>query len=388
MTRLRRLLAWLPRPRDWIIPAALAIAIEAEIAFGAIHGPVVLAAVCGAVGALSLAWRGRAPIPVAIIAALALCIPLLAGVPGNDGVFSVFPILFAMFALGQASQADPGARRAGYATIVAVIALAWTTSIAEAGLAHADYIYIGAFAVAPYLFGRAVGASRRDSERNARRAVAEERLRIARELHDVISHSVSLMGIQAGAARTVLPSGLDDVEVTLRSIESTARETLDEMRRLLGVMREGDEDGAARAPQPGVGAIQDLVARTRESGVPVRLTRDGEMGDVPPGPELVAFRIVQEALTNVRRHAPGSGAEVRVSRLPAALVIDVGNDLPSGAAGRPRADGHGIIGMRERVALYDGEFAAGPRDGRFVVSATLPLDRARSAGPLSAREPA
>lgn len=372
-------LPWLPRPREWVIPLVLVIAVEAEVASGAIHGPVALAAVCGAIGALALAWRGRAPATVAIVVALALCIPLFAGVPGDDGVFAVIPMLVAMFALGQASQADPGRRRGGYVTIAAVVCLAWSTSVAEVGVADADYVFIAAVAVAPYLFGRAVGLSRRDAEDRAQRAVAEERLRIARELHDVISHSVSLMGIQAGAARTVLPPGHDEIETTLRSIEETGRETLDEMRRLLGVMRTGDQ--AERLPQPGLGAIADLVERTRASGVPVTLALAEPGGEVAAGLELVAYRIVQEALTNVRRHAPGAPAEVHVTRAPGALEIDVSSPLPAGA--RPGREGNGIIGMRERVALYDGTFAAGPRDGRFVVHARLPLDRARAAGDVA-----
>ena len=244
---------------------------------------------------------------------------------------------------------------------------------------------MGAFAVVPYLFGRAVGASRTDSERNARRAdeairereaaraaaVADERLRIARELHDVISHSVSLMGIQAGAARKVLPPGLGEVEISLRSIEAVGRQTLDEMRRLLGVMREGTGGPAERGPQPGLLALDQLAAQTEAAGVPVSMTVDVGDAELAPGLDLAAYRIVQEALTNVRRHAPGHPAEVSLRRRGDVLEIRVSNPLPADAS--PAGAGHGLIGMQERAALYDGSLSAGPEGGRFVVRSALPV---------------
>ena len=383
---------WTPRPLDIAIAIALLAAVEVDVWVGGVGGPRWVAGVCGAIAAIAVAWRNFAPIGATVVVGITLAVPTFAGVPKEDGTASVFPILFVIFALGQASQRDPSRRLWAYAAIAGTAVLLWSAGVYQEGLGGGDFLYIAAFAVVPYLFGRAVGASRKDSEHHARRAdqavrdreaareqaVADERLRIARELHDVISHSVSLMGVQAGAARKVLPDGLDDIEATLLSIEMVGRETLDEMRRLLGIMREGTVGAGDRAPQPGIAGIEELVARTRAAGVAVSLSVEGELDDVSPGLDLVAYRIVQEALTNVRRHAPGAAAALRLARRRGELRIEVSNDVPAGAADGP--DGHGIIGMRERAALYDGSFTAGVEGGRFVVRCALPIDPVRTAG--------
>jgi signal transduction histidine kinase len=207
-------------------------------------------------------------------------------------------------------------------------------------------------------------------ERAARDAVAEERSRLARELHDIVSHNLSVVVLQAGGARA---QGEHAPAATLEKIERSSRQALTEMRRLLGVLRESPAD-AELAPQPGLAQIGTLAATMRAAGLPVELTIDGEYDDLLPALDLSAYRIVQEALTNTLKHAGSARARVHIRRGPDALTIDVVDD----GSGRPARDsfapGHGLVGMRERVALFGGTLNAAPRpDGGFAVHAWLPL---------------
>ena len=209
----------------------------------------------------------------------------------------------------------------------------------------------------------------------ARRAVAEERLRIARELHDVVAHSMSVVAVQAGTGRLVIDSEPARAREALAVIERTSRDALDEMRRLLGVLRDDADGGAGRTPAPGLAALDELVARTVASGVPVSVRIEGERRPLPTGLELAAYRIVQEALTNVARHAPGAAATVVLTYDADTLGVEVTN-TPS--ASRPATDGAGLglIGMRERATLYGGDVTAEPvPDGGFVVRTTLRGER-------------
>jgi signal transduction histidine kinase len=207
----------------------------------------------------------------------------------------------------------------------------------------------------------------------ARSAVSEERTRIARELHDVVAHSVSIIAMQAGAAEELIEVDPARAREHMVSVRRTAREAMNEMRRLLDVLR---TDEARYAPQPGLARLADLLDEVRSAGVPVELTEEGERPQLPPGVDLVAFRVVQESLTNVRKHAAGAPTRVLLRYGPAAIELDVAN-LP--VRGRVPANGlarggHGLIGMRERVQLFDGTFQAGPaEDGGFRVHAVLPL---------------
>ncbi|MBD0328689.1 MAG: sensor histidine kinase [Thermoleophilia bacterium] len=236
---------------------------------------------------------------------------------------------------------------------------------------------------ASWALGRAVGERGRRAdelelraERLQRRhesAVAEERARIARELHDVIAHSVSVMTVQAGAARVLLDETPERAREPLLAVEETGRQALAEMRRLLGILR-GDEEPAALVPQPGVAELGSLVEHVRRAGLPVQLVVAGEAQPLPPGVDLAAYRVVQEALTNALKHAGPARAEVALRYLPGALEVVVTNDGRVAANGRA---GHGLVGMRERVALYGGELEAGPRgENGYAVRATLPLDGA------------
>lgn len=210
-----------------------------------------------------------------------------------------------------------------------------------------------------------------DAERRAAQALADERSRIARELHDVVTHSLSVVVVQAGAARLDAPP---EQAAHLAAIEGTARGALEEMRRLLGVLR--GTRGTNLQPQPGLDQLPVLVEQLRRSGLDVELRHDGNPRLLPPGLDLAAYRVVQEALTNVLRHAQASRAEVRLGWEPDLLVLAVTDD-GSGAAGPP---GRGLLGMAERLTLYGGSVSAAPgAHGGFAVRAELPLIDARAA---------
>jgi signal transduction histidine kinase len=214
----------------------------------------------------------------------------------------------------------------------------------------------------------------RERELLAHQHVQEERTRIARELHDVVAHSVSLMVIQAGAARRQLSVDPKQAEAALATVEATGRTAMDEMRRILGVLRHGDGEPTL-APQPALADLASLAASAAD--LPLRLSAAGDLHDLPPGVELSAYRVVQESLTNVRRHAgPVQKVEVSVQRHDAQLVVEVDDD-GRGASVAPNQAGFGILGMRERVHAYGGELAAGPRSGGgWRVRAVFPVGSA------------
>lgn len=206
----------------------------------------------------------------------------------------------------------------------------------------------------------------------ALQAVAEERTRIARDLHDVVAHSMSLMVVQAGAARRVATSNPDASMAALEAIESVGRNSLDEMRRILGVLR-GEGDAVETAPQPDIAAIDGLVGEFQAAGLPVDVTMTGDTRPLPASIELTAFRIVQEALTNTLKHAGPANATVQLDYEPALLRVTVQDD---GASAPSLANGSqkGHVGMRERVAVFGGELTARHRlGGGYHVIATLPL---------------
>ncbi|MFF5611122.1 sensor histidine kinase [Streptomyces cellulosae] len=226
-------------------------------------------------------------------------------------------------------------------------------------------------------------AARLEKEREAQAkvAVAAERARIARELHDVVAHNVSVMVVQADGAAYVLDAAPDQARKALETISTTGRQALAEMRRLLGVLRTGEHQEAGEyVPQPGLQQIEDLVEQCRESGLPVDFKVEGTSRELPRGVELTAYRIVQEALTNTRKHGgPNAGASVRLVYFDdglGLLVEDDGKGAPHELyeEGGFDGQGHGLIGMRERVGMVGGTLDAGPRPGGgFRISALLPL---------------
>ena len=211
----------------------------------------------------------------------------------------------------------------------------------------------------------------RERETAARIAVAEERARIARELHDIVAHAVSVMVLQVGAVRHKLPDTLADDADALRNVEETGRTALGEMRRLLGAMRR-DGDDLELAPRPGLDGLDSLVEEVGRAGLPVRLHVEGEPFPLPPAIDLSAYRIVQEGLTNALKHARASRADVTVRYGPDEVQIEVRDDGEGDASSN--GAGYGLVGVRERVKIYGGQMTAGnATDGGFVLSARLPL---------------
>jgi signal transduction histidine kinase len=234
-----------------------------------------------------------------------------------------------------------------------------------------------------YLFGtrrrlqrELVEGRRREQEQQARSSLLEERARIARELHDIVAHHMSVIAVRAETAPFRIPGLPDAVKDDMAETSAIAREALTEMRRLLGVLRGADSD-AERAPQPGMDRLQGLVAAVQGAGLTVDLRVDGDQRPLPSGVELSAYRILQEALSNALRHAPGTRVAVEVHYDPDHLRLHVHNDAPAGRAEPPPPGppGHGIVGMRERAAMLGGTLAAEPTpDGGYLVEAVLPLD--------------
>jgi signal transduction histidine kinase len=216
----------------------------------------------------------------------------------------------------------------------------------------------------------------REREEEARQAVADERLRIARELHDVIAHSMSVIAVQSGVGNHVIDTQPEEAARALAAIEATSRSALTEMRRLLGVLRQEGEPVGSLVPAPGLDDLTALITQVQDAGLQVCVRVDGQRGPVPPGVDLSAYRVVQEALTNVIRHAASAPARVTIRYRADSVTVEVTDQGPAVPATPPGrvSSGHGIIGMRERVAVYGGEFAAGPRpEGGFLVRACFPI---------------
>jgi signal transduction histidine kinase len=255
---------------------------------------------------------------------------------------------------------DPNAGVSNFVFIGLVFAIAWTIGLL---VSHK-------FQEADLARERALKAERNREER-ARLAVSDERARIARELHDVVGHSVSVMTVQASAARRLLRPHQEKEREALLVVEQTGREALAEMRRVVGVLRR-PEESPALAPQPTLDQIERLVENTREAGLPVDLRIEGEPVQLPAGLDLTAYRLVQEGLTNTLKHARAQRAEVVVRYEDGYVELTVSDDGHGGGNGG--GSGHGLVGMRERVSVYGGELEAGRRaGGGFRLHARLPV---------------
>ncbi|WP_433349912.1 sensor histidine kinase [Microtetraspora malaysiensis] len=214
----------------------------------------------------------------------------------------------------------------------------------------------------------------RERDQQARIAAAAERTRIARELHDVVAHNVSVMVVQADGAGYAIDTDPEQARRAVQAVSSTGRQALAEMRRLVGVLRDDRTSGGEYAPQPGLEQLADLIDQVRASGLPVDFTMSGPQHEVPDGEQLVIYRIIQEALTNTLKHGgPGVSASVQVEYGAHDVTLTVSDDGRGASAARA-ADGHGLIGMRERVGMYGGTVHAAPRPGGgFRVTARLPI---------------
>jgi signal transduction histidine kinase len=336
--------------------------------------------------AAPLALRNRAPFPVI---AWTLFLLLVTDAFGSGPTESVLPLPLIVVAAYTAGRRAPDGRTAAVLAIVIGATLAAIPAEGENTLAEdivAIVVIVGGATGAGHVMRVRDREHRRleglteqlaaEREAHAQAAVLEERARVARELHDIVAHSVSLIAVQASAADELLGRDEERARASLRAVQDTARGALGEMRRLLAILRT-DEDDPGLAPQPGVGAVGDLVAQARDGGLPIELHQRGEARPLAPGVDLSGYRIVQEALTNVRKHAGGARTEVVVGYAGDELVIEVANEHASNGAGtREGGGGHGLAGMRERVRIYGGTLEAGPEDRRFVVRARLPASGA------------
>ena len=342
-------------------------------------GAVPLAGVCAA-----FAIRRRLP-AVAAGLFLAALIPQRLWLTPPDELFVPFlGLLLIPYAAGAY-----GGPRTGVAATAACVAVVLIVALDTDDLLIGDFLFPSLFVVASFFAGRTVrsrthlaaelheAAVRAEEEHRTEtlRAVAAERRRIAREMHDIVAHSISVMVVQAGGARRIMEQDAERSVEAAVHIERTGREALAEMRRLLGVLH-GPDASAVRAPQPGLDGLAELVERARRAGLPVELRVEGERREVATGLDLAAYRIVQEALTNALKHAGASPTDVRLCWAEDELQIVVRDRGGHGQGHAVEGTGHGLIGMRERVRLYGGEMQAGPRsDGGFEVRARLPLDR-------------
>ncbi|TNY37444.1 sensor histidine kinase [Thermomonospora catenispora] len=339
---------------------------------------------------LALTWRRRAPTAVLLwTTGGELTLAALGYLPSSADVGAFLVSIYTV-------AAHRGLARSALGGLVAFAAFNVMLLLHESGISLMDYITDGALLAGMWALGRNLRLRRaylaeledraerleRARGTGARAARMEERSRIARELHDVVAHHVSVMTVQAGAARRILDRDPDNAREALATIEEVGRTALSEMRRIVGVLRtdrDPEQAGGELSPQPGVADLGELVEHVRETGLAVQLWIEGEARPLSPGVDLAAFRLVQEALTNTLKHAgPQARAWVRLRYTETDLTVEVEDNgrgaqtLLSGDRDRP---GHGLVGMYERVALYGGELRIGPRvGGGFGVRARFPLD--------------
>lgn len=326
-----------------------------------------------ALASVALYWRRSRPIEVLAAGVVALILLLLLGYPHD-----MWALPFALYSVGRYTTND----KKSYVVIGATLAITAAVSYLDAAPAS-DVIFGMIFVFLIWYAGRSIrirseflmeraAQLEREHAAEARRAVAEERTRIARELHDIVAHRVSLMTVQAGAAKTVAADNLQSALQAMEAVESAGREALDELRHLLGVLRPASDINDL-GPQPGVADVPRLVDDIKEAGLAVTLETDNMPSELPARVDLAIYRIVQEALTNVLKHAGANvTADVRLSVDERGIVIEV-LDNGHGTTVLP-GSGHGIAGMRERAELLGGHLDAGPRpDGGFQVLVHLPI---------------
>jgi signal transduction histidine kinase len=359
--------------------AGLLFAILDHYATRSFTGPNLLGVLVAAALAAPVAVRRIWPLPAFAIVCGAMIVATATGMAwgGSGGAF-LLTMAMPLYTVGllEPTRRATGALVAclfGIAVAVLTVLPLWD----GVGWALGAALLL----TAPWAMARAVRARRAyavmSAEQLARQAVGDERLRIARELHDIVAHSLSLITVKASVANHVSAERPEEAQAALRIIEDTSRDTLIEMRRLLGVLR--SENGAPElAPSPGLAGLPELASRAGLAGVRVDLDVRGDVR-LPDGVELSVYRIVQEALTNVVKHAAPAHCRVRVDAGEHEARIEITDDGPGIRTLPGPTGGHGLIGMRERVMMYDGVFTAGPRaEGGFAVSACLPYHAERS----------
>src|SRR4051794_22018057 len=380
-----------PHQADALLAVGLTVVLILELSLGSnITGPFWANYVLGVVVTGAVAWRRPWPVWALAAQLIAALVSTAAGGDLTENPFSPFlAVIVVMYGVG--SYAPLGWSRFGLA--IGVIGMFLINLVGDASDVGA---YVGTMLLAivlPWAAGRAVkewaqralelervnAALKAEQEQRSLLAVADERSRIARELHDVVAHSISVMVVQAEGAKRMMDRDPRRAQSALDQIEGTGRAALVEMRRLLGVLRKEGE-GAVRTPQPGTQTLDMLVNRAQEAGLDVRVAIEGSKKTLPAGVDVSVFRIIQEALTNSLKHAGPTRADVLVTYSPDAVEVEIvdsgivnGYDPPSPDPENPQ---HGLLGMKERVSLYGGEIVTGPcEDGRdgYRVWARIPL---------------
>ncbi|HZD02841.1 MAG TPA: sensor histidine kinase [Actinomycetes bacterium] len=374
------------RPWHWVVFDGVVAVVYAVALFGSAGPPPAHGLAPGAaeplVAATVLALAARRLWPAAVLAVVqaGACALAVLGV-GTLGFLAPAYVMY-LIPLRLPRRRAVVALAVVLATTVASIAAGPPPPGANGGIVDIRLLTVTTVIAAAWAIGLAVrqqraytAGLREQAERRAQAQVAEERMRIARELHDVVAHGMSLIAVQAGVANHVIGSRPEEAARALASIEATSRAALGEMRRLLGVLRaaDGARVDAALEPAPGLADLDQLVSRTAQAGVHVDLQVRGHRRELPVGVDLTAYRIVQEALTNVVKHADADATRVVVAYEDDAVCLEITDEGRGGLTSM--GQGHGIIGMRERVGLYGGEFQAGPRSRHgFRVAARLPLE--------------
>lgn len=375
--------------QDWSLPVALTVLAAAEVTFfytGASDGQQVAMLAVLVPLALVTVRRRHEPEAVAVVTAALVLVFVLAvqrDLAAQPPLTPFLVVLVSLFSLGAHAR---GRRLLVGAGLAGTLLLCLQVAAVVAGRGISDALPSVLFWTAALVFGRLLHLSRRQAaderaraeraeterDRHVREAAELERTRIARELHDVVAHSLSLMVIQASVEARLLADGADSTAETLTSIERTGREALTELRRLLGLLRT-DDDTALLQPLPTLACIDDVLDDVRRAGHQVTLAVHGSSREVPAGADLSAYRIAQEALTNAVKHAPGSHVSVAIDYRDDAILLEIQNNGPSVPPTGLVCSGHGLAGMRERVRVYGGELhAASDEDGGFVVRARIP----------------
>jgi signal transduction histidine kinase len=383
-------------PYRWVVVLTASLAVVFALSGWSVEGaraaalPGQLALI--AANTLPLLAVRRNPLAVVLFFAVAYPTWVVLGQPTHE--LQSLPTLAAMYALG-------AWERPLWLRAIGLLSPVWMVSAAMAGLWDTDWLqlsFVGLVLVVVWALGVVVAGRReyaselevRTAELEqarqelAERAVADERARIARELHDVIAHAMSVITVQAGVGGHLLEQRPAQAAEALGVIERTGREALAEMRRMLTVLRDpatgldGDSDprGPLPEPQPGLADLPQLVQQARDAGVRLSYTTRGTSRGLPAGLELAAYRVAQEALTNAVKHAPGSRGSVTVSYLPDALEVEVSNGAPNVLPPRSSTSGQGLRGMAERVALYGGQLETTADEPGFRVRARFPLAEA------------
>jgi signal transduction histidine kinase len=370
-----------PARLDVLVALGLATVLMLQIWLSDHIDGTVVDVVGGLCLTLPLAVRRRAPLAVVVVFSTAAALAAILGGPPPAGLFGGEPPPFAPLAAGVITFYSLGAYAGDHRALAGVgigVAGVWAAVFASGPDAQSFLFSAGLVVGAPWVTGRNVRARALMREREARQreraAVGEERSRIARELHDVTAHNVGIMVVHAQGAQRVLDRDPERAREAMETIERTGQSALDEMRRALGVLRRSDGD-APLAPQPGMGDLDALVEQARLGGLTVEVVTEGTPEPLPADVDRSAYRIVQEALTNTRKHAGRVRARIAVRYGGPSLELEISDDGAPGRAPRDEgAAGHGLAGMRERVTLYGGELHTGHRpEGGFVVRASLPL---------------